>query len=88
MGDIELNVSKKVTTNYQTAENLSPPARMNLEEVLSYIEDDEQVEPVQDRFCVSFAVAFFGILSLKSVVTILKPILISFNSTIFYISNK
>ena len=66
MGDIELNVSKKVTTNYQTAENLSPPARMNLEEVLSYIEDDEQVEPVQDRFCVSFAVAFFGILSLKS----------------------
>lgn len=44
MGDIELNVSKKVTTNYQTAENLSPPQRMNLEEVLSYIEGDEQVE--------------------------------------------
>merc|ERR1719359_751648 len=38
MGDIELNVSKKVTTNYQTAENLQ------LEEVLSYIEEDEQVE--------------------------------------------
>jgi GTP-binding protein len=49
MGDIELNVSKKVTTNYQTAENLSPPARMNLEEVLSYIEDDEQVELTPNR---------------------------------------
>ena len=32
-GDMELNVSKKITTNYQSVESMPPPTRLGLEEV-------------------------------------------------------